>query len=142
MKQIPLTQGKVTLVDDEDYDWLMTWKWHASKKGNNFYAKTGVDGVKITMHRLLLCYPKSCDIDHWDHNSLNNQKANFKPCSHRENISNMNKTGASKYRGVAWDKQVGLWVSRIEVKGKREFLGRFEDEYDGHLAYQNRLKSL
>ena len=29
MKRIPLTRGLFTTVDDEDYEWLMQWKWHA-----------------------------------------------------------------------------------------------------------------
>jgi hypothetical protein len=29
MKEIPLTQGKAAIVDDEDYGWLSQYKWHA-----------------------------------------------------------------------------------------------------------------
>lgn len=30
MKEIPLSKGKVTLVDDEDFDWLSQWNWYVS----------------------------------------------------------------------------------------------------------------
>ncbi len=30
-KLIPLTQGKFAIVDAEDYDWLMQWKWQLLK---------------------------------------------------------------------------------------------------------------
>lgn len=31
MKEIPLTQGYVALVDDEDYDRVSAFKWYAAK---------------------------------------------------------------------------------------------------------------
>lgn len=46
MKQIPLTQGQFALVDDEDYDWLMQWKWHAFQGPTNktYYAAKRIYG--------------------------------------------------------------------------------------------------
>ena len=38
MKEIQLTQGKVAIVDDEDYPELLKYKWCAYKGGNTFYA--------------------------------------------------------------------------------------------------------
>ena len=38
MKQIPLTQGKFALVDDEDFEYLNQFKWCALKRPHTFYA--------------------------------------------------------------------------------------------------------
>lgn len=33
MRKIKLTQGKYTVVDDIDFDWLNQWNWFADKIG-------------------------------------------------------------------------------------------------------------
>ncbi len=38
MKTISLTRGLVAIVDDEDFEFLSQWKWHAAKQPNTFYA--------------------------------------------------------------------------------------------------------
>ena len=38
MREIQLTQGKVALVDDEDFDALAAHKWHAQKDECRIYA--------------------------------------------------------------------------------------------------------
>ena len=38
MKSIQLTQGKVALVDDADYEYLNQWKWHTLNGRSTDYA--------------------------------------------------------------------------------------------------------
>ena len=59
MKEIPLTQGMVTLVDDEDYEDLSAFKWCAMRNYHTFYAVRHVrrlDGRRAMewMHRVVL----------------------------------------------------------------------------------------
>ena len=77
MKEIQLTQGKVALVDDEDYERVNQFKWHAHRNGNTVYAKRNIaiNGKwKIQlMHRFIMgdTLGKS-QIDHIDGDGCHN----------------------------------------------------------------------
>src|SRR5690349_13550488 len=113
MKIIPLTQGKVTLVDDADYEELSKFKWCAVKHNRNFYASRSqylgyVNGKmktkSIFMHRLLLKPDKGFVVDHLDGDGLNNQRYNIRSVTHRTNILAFRRKpvgASSKYRGVS-----------------------------------------
>lgn len=54
MIEIKLTQDKIALVDDEDYEWLINFTWCADRVRNYFYATTSIKRKKVRMHRLIL----------------------------------------------------------------------------------------
>ena len=64
MKEIELTQNKIVLVDDNDYEDLKDFKWYCMKnKMGGYYASTVIYGEgklqkTILMHRLVLNAPK------------------------------------------------------------------------------------
>jgi hypothetical protein len=139
MKEIQLTQGKVALVDDEDFEHLNNVKWRAQKdKDSNYYAlyKGGM------MHRLIMNVSDiRIQIDHIDGNGLNNQRFNLRPCSASQNAMNRRKlkNTSSKYKGVhkrirvTKKKTHNYWVSGIKVLGKLIFLGYFPFTKDGEI---------
>lgn len=127
MKLIPLTLGLFTQVDDEDYDYLNQWKWHAHPNHNCCYAVRTIfdsNGKKknIRMHREILKPQEGEQIDHKDHNGLNNTRENLRIANYSTNgANNRQKPGRSGYRGVSFVRN--LIRARIHVLGKEIALG-------------------
>ncbi len=148
MKVIELTQGKVALVDDEDFEQLNRYKWCANKNFNNFYALRtvvlkGGRHKTIKMHReiLGLADPKIL-IDHRDGNGLNNQRENLRICTNQQNRRNSRKRKrtSSQYKGVSFFKRKKKWHARIGINGKLVPLGYFVNEEDAANAYAQAAK--
>lgn len=144
MKEIPLTDGKVALVDNADFEWLNQWKWHVKKKKNTFYAsrrKYQSDTRRyktIYMHRQILGITDSKIFgEHIDHNGLNNQRNNLRTATRAQN--GMNRTakvnGTSKYLGVSWDKSRNKWIAQIRTGNKVIKLGGYHSEKEAALEY-------
>lgn len=140
MKSIPLTQGKIALVDDEDFQELNKHKWYFHQGyalrniPNGFYKQKS-----LSMHRQIMKNPEGMEIDHKDMNKLNNQKKNLRLCSLEQNIRNrgIKKTNTSGYKGVSWNKSKGKWSSKIVFKRKQIHLGDFDDPENAAHAYDN-----
>ena len=88
----------------------------------------------------------SCDgmeVDHINHNGLDNQKKNLRICSHAENLRNRlpKKISTSKYLGVQFKTfkrkyKNSIYVSKhwqAQINGK--YLGLFKDEKTAAQAY-------
>lgn len=140
MKKIKLTQGKVALVDDEDYEKLNKYSWSTNRSYDTYYARCFVGGrIKNYMQHRILSPSLGMEIDHIDRNGLNNQKRNLRICTHSQNLMNQRHRidCTSKYKGVCWDKGRRRWKGRIAIDGVTINLGRFESEEDAALAYNN-----
>lgn len=130
MKEIKLTQDKVALVDDEDYDYLMQWKWHILNQTHSSYAVRNeiINGKRqsIRMHRIIMNTPKGVEVDHVDRNGLNNQKSNLRNCTSTQNKCNSQyKLPKSGFIGVHTHKN-GHIMAYISVKNKQIHLGCFK----------------
>jgi ribosomal protein S1 len=139
MKEIKLTKGQKTLVDDESYEWLNQWKWHAHKGRGTYYARRrDKNRATILMHRVILELDDGAiHVDHIDSDGLNNQKANLRPCSVLENRRNSRKVRilGTQYKGVTYEKSSDRYRARITVSGKVHSLGRFQIATEAAEAY-------
>jgi hypothetical protein len=109
MKEIPLTQDKVTLVDDADFDWLSSWKWYAWREPTSglFYAHASSKIYRgnwsarpLSMSRVLMQPTNGQLVDHRDRDTLNNQRCNLRLCDRSENNLNRLHPRKGQYRGV------------------------------------------
>src|ERR1017187_3464514 len=139
MREIKLTQGKVTLVDDEDYDLKRQYNWYTKCVDNLFYAVRQLPRVNgrrriERMHRIVLARKLGREIapgmvpDHEDGNGLNNQRENLEEKSRRGNGENKHIAKTSQYLGVSWCKSNKKWRAQIRVNGKVVHLGYYETE--------------
>ena len=150
MKEIELTQGYKALVDDEDFERVSQFRWHAvveKSKGKNkrlrsVYAQRALPREngkqhKERMHRFILGVGAVVEVDHKDSDGLNNQKDNIRKATDEQNAQNMRKqeNKTSRFKGVYWYKLRNCWRAKIRVKGVLKSLGYYKEERNGALAY-------
>lgn len=132
-KEIPLTQGFVTIVDEADYDWLLNWpwKWHYHNRG---YVQ---DSRGRLMHRIILNPEPHQVTDHINHNKLDNRRENLRICLQSDNVKNTKGRAIriSKYKGVHLQRKNKKWVASININKKRKHLGCFSSQEDAANAY-------
>jgi HNH endonuclease len=135
MKQIVLTQGKVALVDDEDFAWLSRWKWYAAKHIHTYYAERRNGEGKMRMHVAILKdqLGDTGVVDHRDGDGLNNQRNNLRVTTHRGNMQNRKCHRGGKLVGTQLHNK--RWRSRIVLNGKRIIVGTFNTEQEAYDAY-------
>ena len=144
LNSIKLTQGKLAIIDAEDYEKLSRVKWQF----NNGYAvksvRVGKKFKTLMMHREILNAPEGLEIDHKNGNRLDNRKSNLRFCTRSENICNISAlpNKSSPYKGVTWHKVSKKWQARVKKNGKSYFLGLFHNECDAAQAYVEKAKEL
>ena len=115
------------LLDDEDYDRIIKENiiLHPKydKTINGFYIQfhikdlTKKDGrTTIGLHRWILNCKKGLQVDHINHNTLDNRRCNLKICTQLENANNKGfyKNNKSGIKGVYFLKDYGYWIAELK----------------------------
>lgn len=134
------------MVDDEEYLDLIKFNWHISGgyavRGKYIYRtkKTTTE----SMHRVIMKPPSGMEVDHINHNKLDNRKINLRICTHSENFMNRNlqRNSTSGVRGVSWNKLVNKWQVQIAKDHKHFCLGYFLDIKEASKAYEIKAREL
>lgn len=139
-QQIPLynraKRSLFTLVDDEDYEQLMPFRWRLNSKGYAIRSySNGEREIIVALHREIIHPPPGLVVDHIDHNKLNNTRANLRVITQQQNLMNRRlfKNNSTGFKGVTF--QHGKWHARIEKDGQDIHLGFHEDLKTAALVY-------
>jgi hypothetical protein len=131
-KEIQLTQGKVAIVDDEDFLELNKLKWYADLNGKKYYAirkSICINGKYINqkMHRIILGDNFNFHVDHINGDTLDNRRINLRICTHQQNMCNksISKLNKSGYKGVFYINSLKMYKASIRSNNKSIHLGCF-----------------
>ena len=134
MKEIQLTQGKVAIVDDDDFERVNQYKWCYDGQG---YATGSVDGKQERMHRFILKAKHGQHIDHISMDGLDNRRRNIRICNNSQNHANtrLRSDNTTGYKGVSFIKRDNIFQAKIEVNGHHMNLGSFTNPIDAAVKY-------
>ena len=144
--RITLTNGGYTLVDEEDYVSLASSPWRWKSNGYTKYVVRGKsDPVTgrcklLLMHREIMGASPGQEVDHINHNGLDNRRRNLRICTTSQN--HRNTTGkrtyagrqpTSRFKGVI--RFGGKWRAQITRNSRFRYLGLYDNEEEAARAY-------
>lgn len=147
-RQVPLTRGYVALVDDCDYERVVSaGSWSARPHGPRVYAQrrirhpSGTGFTTISLHRFITGW---LFVDHCNADGLDNRRQNLRPATGTQNNANARryKNNQSGFKGVSFDRSRLRWHARIQVNGKSRHLGRFDTAEEAARAYDVAAREL
>lgn len=143
--EIPLSRGLVARASPEDHVRVANANWHACKSCNTYYAYSGVAvlGTRRMMHRELANAEPGFEVDHKNHNGIDNRRANLRVCTRHQNQQNRSKRRrkgtetTSRFIGVSRAPGRGDWVVQIQTNGTHRVIGRSWDEEEAARMYDS-----
>lgn len=143
MREIPLTQGRITIVDDEYYPELSKYKWHADQDPSGcFYAKrvspkSNEKRIRVHMARVVLELAgfdgTGLVVHHKSHDTLDNRLENLEFITNEDNRRDR-KDNKAGFAGVSWKQSKKRFCAQISTKGKKHHIGLYDDPYRAALA--------
>lgn len=115
------------LFDTEDLKLVQQYKWHLKrdKTIGNFYVQAYDRSlhIRVSLHRILLNCPKQMEVDHINHNTLDNRKSNLRIVDRQTNANNkgLYKNNKSGYKNIYYNKNKNTYICEIKRSNKVVF---------------------
>lgn len=121
--------GKTIQYDEIDSPLITKYNWYFIPDSISGHAYTKINRQTVYLHRLILNAPKDLEVDHINHDGLDNRRKNLRLVTSTENKQNLPlyKTNKVGQLGVYWYKPRSKWKAHIQRNNKRVLLGYFDD---------------
>jgi hypothetical protein len=113
---------------------------HLDKRKN--YWIMYVDGENVTRGRVIWemhngPIPDGMEIDHKNHDTLNDSIDNIRLASRKQNQANRrkHKNNTSGLKGVSYEQSKCKWRAQMQFEGKRKTIGSYENKWLAYAAY-------
>jgi hypothetical protein len=148
MQEIPLSQGQVALVDDQDYPLLSDFRWcyRPERNGRQGYAvrHRKVDGKDrlCYLHREILPAPEGHETIFLNHDRLDCRRANLRVVSKQEarqhhRVRSDSKSGS---KGVRYNDDGDTWSATVYRNGHCYHVGTYSSKEAAESAYEQALR--
>lgn len=151
---IPLTNTEeVAIIDDQDWELTAPFRWRLNKGDvatsvphpeGGWVPRSDFPGgwrervYFLRLSRLImgLEYGNPLQVDHDNHDVLDNRRSNLVVVTTAENCQNLlsRRGSSSRYRGVSWDTRSSRWEARGKLNYKSHRLGYFKTEEEAARA--------
>lgn len=124
------------LIEPESLPVIEEYPWYLGTKGY-IIRPGGGSSSSVQLHRQLMDCPDDMDVDHLNHNKLDNRISNLMITTHVNNSINQpkRKKNTSKYYGVYIRRRDGKYITNASIAGNTIYIGAYDDELEAADAY-------
>lgn len=138
-----VSTGEIFIFDTEDFNIIKDIPWYRCNKSGDSITYIG-NKQGICIHRFILNSPKGYEIDHINHNPLDNRKSNLRICTHQQNQFNqgLQKNNTSGVSGVSYYSPRNKYRARIKYCQTDIHLGYYKTFMEAVQARNEGIKIL
>lgn len=125
---IVLIAGRQVLIDTADIAYLSARRWHImTGKYPYVVSRNNTAGRTLLLHRLIMNAPEQLQVDHLNHNVLDNRRQNLRLVTLQQNGQNLllQRSSTTGYRGVCYATGIQRYIVSVGCSGRSAAFGSY-----------------